>query len=84
VSYAVYILKSEVGGRFYIGSGKDEEVRVVVHNSPKARWTKRYQPWQIVHVEKYATRAEAVRRERYLKSLKGIGRHLAEVIAGKL
>jgi len=84
VSYSVYILKSEVADRFYIGSGKDEVKRIEIHNSARARWTKRFQPWQIVHIERYATRVEAVRRERYLKSLKGIGRHLADIVSGKL
>jgi putative endonuclease len=84
MSYEVYILKSEEQKRYYIGSSSSVGTRLVVHNSPSARWTKRYQPWSVVHVEKFATRAEAVRRERFFKSLKGIGRHLEDIKGGRV
>jgi putative endonuclease len=84
MSYAVYILKSEKQGRYYIGSSSSVGTRLMVHNSPSARWTKRYQPWSVLHVEEFATRAEAVQRERFFKSLKGIERHVLDIKGGRI
>jgi len=74
--FYVYILKSIQHDRFYIGQTKDIEERLKWHNSPRARWTKRYQPWELVHKEEYMTRSEAVIREAKLKALKNIGSFL--------
>ncbi|MBI3005491.1 MAG: GIY-YIG nuclease family protein [Ignavibacteriales bacterium] len=84
MSYHVYILKSKVAGRYYLGSTDDLKSRVAFHNSVRARWTKRFQPWILVHAEPYETRGEAVRREQYLKSLKEIGRHIERIILGQV
>ena len=72
MSFYVYILKSEIVEKFYIGFTSDLDRRIKLHNSPRARWTKKYQPWVLIHSEEYESRAEAVRRERALKSFKGI------------
>ncbi|MBA4250930.1 MAG: endonuclease [Chlorobiaceae bacterium] len=76
--YFVYILRSNLFGRYYIGSTEDVEKRLRVHNSSQAKWTKRYQPWELVYQEKFETRSEAVRRERELKSLKNIEKFLKD------
>ena len=76
MSYKVYILKSQIVERYYIGSTGNLEIRINLHNSPRARWTKRYQPWVLIYFEEYGTRSEAVRREKFLKSLKNIKRFL--------
>jgi putative endonuclease len=57
MKFKVYILKSIAFGRFYIGSTSDLEKRIEFHNSKRARWTKRYQPWVLIHFEEYETRA---------------------------
>ena len=80
--YWVYILRSCTGERYYVGSTDELEKRIAEHNGPHARWTKRFQPWVLVHSERFATRGEAMTRERQLKSLKGIGRHLEAVQRG--
>jgi putative endonuclease len=69
--FSVYVLKSLTSDRTYIGSTANLEARIAHHNSPRARWTKRFQPWVLVYHEEFETRGEAVRRERYLKSQKG-------------
>jgi putative endonuclease len=76
MSYKTYILKSLSAGRFYIGSTGDLEKRINLHNSKRANWTKRYQPWVLIYFEEFDTRSEAVRRERFLKSEKNIKRFL--------
>ena len=84
MSFSVYILKSTVASVYYIGSTQDVLKRVEVHNSLRAKWTKRYQPWVLEYCEEYETRGEAVKRERYFKSQKGIEKKLLLLKSGKL
>jgi len=66
----VYILKSEVDGKSYIGNTSSIRNRVLRHNSGRVKSTKWRRPLTLIHVEKLRNRKEAVQRERYLKSLK--------------
>ena len=84
MSFSVYILKSTVADVYYIGSTQDVLKRIEVHNSTKAKWTKRYQPWVLEYAEEFETRGEAVKREKYLKSQKGIEKKLSLLKAGSL
>jgi len=76
MKYYVYILKSQKYERFYIGSTSDIGKRIEFHNSSRARYTKRYQPWVLKHIEEYGSRGEAVRREKELKKTKNVKRIL--------
>lgn len=69
--YIVYILKSEVTGRHYIGQTQDLTDRIRRHNESKSKSTKNRGPYKLIYTEEFNTRSEAVRREKYLKSLKG-------------
>ena len=84
MKFKVYILKSITFDRYYIGSTSDLEKRIEFHNSKRARWTKRYQPWVLIHTEEFSTRGEAVKRERFLKSLKNIKKFLEELEAKRI
>ena len=79
MTFSVYILRSERFDRYYIGQTNNLKLRVEIHNSPKAKWTKRYQPWVLTYIEEFESRSSAVRRERYLKSLKNISKFLKEI-----
>jgi putative endonuclease len=68
--HTVYILKSETG-RYYIGYSSDFEKRLEKHRSGLSYWTSRYKSWMVIRKEEYPTRTEALKRERYLKRLKG-------------
>ncbi len=72
--FYIYILQSQSTGRFHISSTDNLQRRVAQHNDPDYRGsktTKRFtEPWSIVHSESFATRSEAVRRERQIKSWK--------------
>ena len=70
--YIVYVIRSEVDGRFYVGFCMDLERRMKEHNSGKTFSTKGYRPWKLFFFETYATRIEARKREKYLKS--GVGK----------
>ncbi|MFA5403550.1 MAG: GIY-YIG nuclease family protein, partial [Ignavibacteria bacterium] len=82
--YFVYILRSLKNGKYYIGQTQDLESRIKVHNSAKARWTKRYQPWELIHSEIYTRRCDAMKREKFLKNIGGIRERLNEIVSGKL
>ncbi len=83
LAYTVYILKSTKAERYYIGSTENLEKRVILHNSSKARWIKRFQPWVIVHKEDFESRGKAIARERFFKSLNGIANHLEDIKRSK-
>jgi len=83
MQFNVYILYGKSAGLYYIGHTNDIQRRLVQHNDIKAAgFTKRYQPWELISTEKFSTRAEAMQRERYLKSLKNKER-LNEYIWGR-
>nr|AQQ74893.1 hypothetical protein [uncultured bacterium] len=69
--YWVYVLRSEKTGRFYTGSCEDLTKRVEQHNTGQNKSTRHGVPWILVHSESYATRSEAMQRERYLKTGRG-------------
>ena len=66
----VYILQSGKSGRFYFGSCWDPAQRLVDHNCGQTKSTRGRGPWSIVHLEEFATKAEAEARERRIKSWK--------------
>ena len=67
----IYVLRSLTTDRSYTGATSNLEVRVVQHNSGQSSSTKPYRPWILVYQEEFETMAEALRRERVLKSGKG-------------
>ena len=70
--YQVYIIRSIKFGRYYVGSAANAKMRLdLEHNKGKVKSTKAYLPWELIHTEEFTTRAEAVRRERQIKSYKG-------------
>jgi predicted GIY-YIG superfamily endonuclease len=71
MSFQVYVLKSERDGIRYVGSGEDAQERLRRHNKGDYQFTKGHRPWKLIYHEDYATRSEAVRRERLLKSGQG-------------
>jgi putative endonuclease len=69
--YYVYVLRSEKMGRFYTGSCADLEDRLRRHNAGQSLATRHGVPWRLVYQEGFASRAEAMRRERELKTGRG-------------
>ncbi len=69
-SFLVYILRSTVDGSFYIGYSSDINRRLFEHNSGKTRYTKNKRPWELVYSEKFISKKDALKRERFLKSQK--------------
>ena len=71
-SFFVYVLRSTVHGRRYVGSAQDVPERLRRHNSRHSKSTRSGAPWLLVHSEAFPDRSSAVRRELFLKS--GVGR----------
>ena len=71
MSYYVYVLVNPEG-KTYVGQTQDLSQRIAQHNDPDFHGTlhtKRHRgPWQLIHRQEVASRSEAMRRERQLKS----------------
>ena len=65
-----YILQSEVDGSFYVGSSHNPILRCQRHNDGWTRSTKTKAPWRIVWCKEFPTKAETLRFERHIKSMK--------------
>jgi len=84
-TYYVYILKSLKDGKFYTGCTADIEKRLAQHNNGMVRSTKARRPLKLVYWETFATRSEAMRRERRLKRIGGVGKKaLVQGFRGRL
>ena len=70
MAFCVYILQSVSSGHYYIGQTSNLEERVAYHQTNYSKALKNRGPWKLVHVEEFATRGQAVRRERYIKRQK--------------
>ena len=71
MSYQTYVLKSLTDKIRYAGSGKAADERLRRHNKGDYRFTKGHRPWQLIHVENFESRSEAMKREKFLKSGQG-------------
>ena len=69
--YYVYILRSLVDGRLYVGSTRDLGTRLPLHNSGAIRSTSPRRPLELIFYEAYRSVYDAKRREAYFKTTKG-------------
>jgi len=69
--FFVYVLQNSITGRLYTGFTAHLAQRIGQHNCGIAKSTKNRGLWTLAHQEEYATRAEAMRREKYLKAGQG-------------
>ena len=65
--YFVYVLRSTITRRLYIGSSENPLKRLMEHNSGCVQSTKPYRPYIIVYTESYEAKSEGVKREKQLK-----------------
>ena len=65
--FTVYVLRNPEG-QLYIGQARDLERRLAQHHRGEGGRMGGRGPWELVLAETYASRAEAMRRERALKS----------------
>ena len=69
--YYAYVIKSVQWDFYYKGHCKDLQVRLNEHNGGHTRSIKHYIPFEIIYFERFDTREEAIRRERYFKTAAG-------------
>ena len=70
--FTVYVLHSQSFDKIYIGFTSDIEKRLYAHNHMSNKgWTKSFQPWKIIYTEVFNLKADAMMREKQLKSSKG-------------
>ncbi len=68
--FHTYILESQKDRSYYIGSCKDLEKRISLHNQGLVKSTKRALPWKLIHSETFETRKDAQCREQEIKRWK--------------
>ena len=70
--FTVYAIFSPDFGKIYIGYSANLPERLKAHNSnSNTGWTAKFKPWTVVYVEEMASKSDALRREKQLKSAKG-------------
>ena len=71
--FLVYALFSEKYQKIYVGYTSDIEQRLLTHNELGTKgYTLRYRPWKLIYTESFLLKLDAMKRERQLKSAKGI------------
>ena len=72
--YTVYVLRSLSTGKLYTGQTEDLQRRINEHQTGTGpvKYTKGRGPWELVYTEEFLDRAQAMAREKYLKT--GAGR----------
>jgi putative endonuclease len=70
--FYVYVLRSGSDHGLYIGYSKNLRARIRAHRAGTNRATAHRGPWTLIYYEAYLNQADALGRERYLKS--GAGR----------
>ena len=66
--YYVYAISSLARNYIYVGITNNLDRRIGDHNKGYNRTTKPYLPFKIIYTEEFNSRAEARRKEVYLKS----------------
>jgi len=81
--FVVYILYSEKFNKHYTGYTSNLIQRFKSHNSLSAKgYTVKFRPWNLIYVEFFTSKTEALKREKYLKT--GVGREFIKSIIEKL
>jgi putative endonuclease len=77
---SLYILYSSKFDKTYVGVTTNLATRIKSHNELATKgWTIKFRPWEIIHVEEFENKTDALAREKWFKS--GVGR---EFIAKEL
>jgi putative endonuclease len=69
--YYVYVLRSDLDRKLYIGYTADLRNRMRKHNSGEVTSTKSRRPFELIFYEGYKDMKDAKRREQYFKTAKG-------------
>jgi putative endonuclease len=67
----VYVLKSRLDGKNYVGYTKNLKLRFEQHNNGKVASTAKRRPLEIIYYEACLDQRDATHREKYLKTIYG-------------
>lgn len=76
--FEVYALKSEKDNRIYVGITKNLAQRIQEHNTGRAKSTKSFRPWKLLHCQTVESRIKARELEKKWKS--GFGKEFLKQI----
>ncbi len=68
--FYVYIIYSLSADKYYVGYTIDLKKRLVEHNSGISTFTAKFSDWLLKYAEVFASREEAMKREREIKKKK--------------
>lgn len=71
IMFYIYVLRSRKNGRFYIGLTKNLKKRLAEHNRGRSKATRYIRPLELIYKERYSTRSDAAKREKFLKMGQG-------------
>ena len=67
--FVTYILYSNKFNKIYIGYSSSLIQRFYSHNSLATKgYTLRYRPWNVIYVEFFTSKSDAMKHEKFLKS----------------
>ena len=66
--YVVYVLGNARDSSWYIGFTTNLKERVKAHNSKRSPYTSTRNDWKLIYAELYLNKADALGREKFLKS----------------
>jgi putative endonuclease len=69
--FYVYVLLSEKDSKLYVGYTKDLKLRFEQHKKGYVESTKNRRPLNLIYYEACLLQEDAIRREKYLKSIYG-------------
>ena len=82
--FYVYVLKSKVDDKLYIGYTDDLKRRISEHNNKLSKSTKIRAPFRLIYYEAYLSKSDAKHRENMLKGFSGSYTHLKKRIRNSL
>jgi len=72
MEFVVYILFSKKHQKHYIGYTSNLIERFKSHNELATKgFTMKYRPWEVIYVEFFTSKFDALKREKFFKSGKG-------------
>ncbi len=81
--FVVYILFSRSSSKTYVGFTSNLVERFKSHNYlSKKGFTIKYRPWEVIYVEFFTTKSEALKREKHFKT--GKGREIIKEMISKI
>lgn len=69
--YHIYILKSKIKDRYYVGYTNNLSEGLKKHNNGSNVSTRPHKPWEIIYSESFGDKRSAWLREQQIKSYKG-------------